>query len=348
MNVGGPNDLSIQAVGTATPPPPPPRERDSLEGLLAVTLSPTVTPHRERLVDILKVIDRTQTGRELLYDFRTLAKHGQYPCVELADPKEAPQQEAAKPHALFLNLDTLTAGASEIGLSPEAEHASSVVSRLTEIRNALALQGQEGRLNTSRLEALDVPMDPGVTVAAFRKELEASGALGAIPVHRPSMASHPYGAVTESVDAANDAANDTRRPGTARRAFRWADRKVQAFRDFVLRRRDPSATDSPRKPPGSSASANSSVPGSPVSGNPSAPGVTDVAAQAASIPDDDATPDAKTPDRPLIKEAKDPKTSRHRRTFSIRHLKDVRNPPQDADTNRSRADTVHIRRKETS
>lgn len=323
VQVGGPTDSSVIVGGAGVPSRPPEQELDSLGGgLLLATLFFSATPYRERIVDILRVIQGTQRGRELLHDFRTLAAQGKYPSLDLADPGEIPGREADNPQGLFLSQDALTAGASEIGLSPEEEHAPAVVLRLTQIRNFLALHGQNGQSNTSGMDVLDVPMDPEATAAVFRQELEAAAAsrskAAAIDPTVPGRSeqhavlrrqstggANPYAAVTEPPPGStgissletNGSPQEEHRigPGGARRVFRWAERKVQAFRDFVLRRREPDGIEQP----------------------------------------------VEQTDRPIIKGATDPKTSRHKRTHSIRNFREINSAKTDTNTARPRSDTTH-------
>lgn len=345
MQIEGSHGIPIADQGA--PPRPPEPQRDTLGGLMTATVAPAVQPYRERLLDILYVVDRTQIGRELLYDIRTLAGRGHHPFVDLAPPRDMPTREASKPHGLFLSEATLTAPASEIGLAPEVEHAPSVVLRLVQIRNALAARAQGNHARPVRIEPIDVPMDPIATVVAFRKELQALGALGpkpgiadaagsaaAVPrlpmrpieAHAPLTAVtdgcearavsllcipsgkdagdvHPYEAVTEPGANGQTAAAEP----TARRVFRWTEQKVQAFRNFVLRRRDGAGGDAHPKPPG-----------------PATPDklplqcVADVPGQAASAVHESPEPAVGTPERPIIKGTGRPSFLRHQRSPSGR------------------------------
>ncbi|OZI23181.1 hypothetical protein CAL26_06810 [Bordetella genomosp. 9] len=230
---------------------------------------PTAREHRPRIVDTLRVIHATQTGRELLHDFRTLGERGKHPTIALADGGDIPRKEAEKPHCLYLAADSLTAGASRIGVPPEVEQAPSMLLRLTQVRNALAGRSPESRFTKSPTDVLDVWLDPVSTVVKFRKELEVhertpSASLAAengrhslstplmpdqgpadgdpplppgraraflcIPLRKDSR---PAYMPVVAVDAAD--ATEVSRPGKARMAFRWAAQQVQKFAGFMGR-----------------------------------------------------------------------------------------------------------------
>ncbi|ARP80670.1 hypothetical protein CAL12_07335 [Bordetella genomosp. 8] len=230
---------------------------------------PTVSDHRPRIVDTLRVIHATQTGRELLHDFRTLGERGKHPTIALADGGDIPRKEAEKPHCLYLAADSLTAGATRIGVPPEVEQAPSMLLRLTQVRNALAGRSPESRFTKSPTDVLDVWLDPVSTVVKFRKELEVHertpSASQATESRRHSMStplivgqapidgespiapgggrgflciplrkdSRPaYGPVV-AVDPTD--ATEIARPGKARLAFRWAAQQVQKFAGFMGR-----------------------------------------------------------------------------------------------------------------
>jgi hypothetical protein len=170
MQVGPSANLPAATDPTA-PPRPPERQRDTLEGLLEATLFPAIKPHRASIVDILRVIDETQIGRELLQDFRTLAARGKFPSIDCQSQQNSQTQDARRTHCLLLREDLLTAGALDIGVAPEMEYAPSVVFRLTEIRNVLAADGKDHHFRSPVADATDVRMDPVGTSVRFRAEL---------------------------------------------------------------------------------------------------------------------------------------------------------------------------------
>lgn len=279
MQAGGAgrSDPGVNGIDNhLTPPRPPERERDELDGLLTATLFPTVKPHRPRIIDMLRVIHATQTGRELLHDFHRLAARGRHPTIELSYGSDTSRKEAEKPHCLCLAHDTLTAGASAIGLAPEVEHAPSMLLRLTHIRNTLAERSPESRYTTSPTDVLDVWMDPVITAVNFRKELAvhqaasttaqaASGrrdsvsaplivnrdgsdpdtpvvvdrdrAFFCIPFRKDSRPAYQP-VVVQEIDA-----TEAQGAGKARLAFQWAAQQARKFGNFIGRR--DAAGDSP-------------------------------------------------------------------------------------------------------
>jgi hypothetical protein len=138
---------------------------------MEATLFPAIKPHRASIVEILRVIDETQIGRELLQDFRTLAARGKFPSIDCQSQQNSQAQDAKRTHCLLLREDLLTAGALDIGVAPETEYAPSVVFRLTEIRNVLAADGKDHHFRSPVADATDVRMDPVGTSVRFRAEL---------------------------------------------------------------------------------------------------------------------------------------------------------------------------------
>lgn len=270
MQAGGArSDPGVNGIDNLTPPRPPGRERDDLDGLLTATLFPTVKPHRPRIVDMLRVIEATQTGRELLHDLRRLAERDRHPTIELANGRDTSRREAEKPHCLCLAEDMLTAGASAIGLAPEVEHAPSMLMRLVQIRNALAERSAESRYTTSPTTVLDVWMDPVGTVVKLRNELAvhqpSSRTTGDAPERKDSVStpliSDRNGRDTDKpvivdrdraffclplrkdstppyqpVVARDIDTTEAQSPGKARLAFRWAAQQAQKFGNFIGRR----------------------------------------------------------------------------------------------------------------
>ncbi|CAM3528047.1 hypothetical protein BOSP111201_10345 [Bordetella sputigena] len=271
MQTGGAgrSDPGVNGIDNLTPPRPPERERDDLDGLLTATLFPRVKAHRPRIIDMLRVIQATQTGRELLHDFRMLAERGRYPTIELADGRDTSRKEAEKPHCLCLAKDMLTAGASTIGLAPEVEHAPSMLMRLAQIRNALAERSAESRYTTSPTTVLEVWMDPVATVVNLRNELEvhrpfpragedAPGRRDSVST--PLIANRDASSVDMPIVAGRDKAffclplrkdsaspykpvvapeidtTETQGPGKTRLVFRWAAQQAQKFGSFIGRR----------------------------------------------------------------------------------------------------------------
>jgi hypothetical protein len=124
---------------TTVPARPPKPEQDTLDGYLNAYLAQSVKPHRDRLVDILRVIDGTTTGHELLDYFRDRASLNNVPMVNLLPPgAEVPDSAAA--HDVWLKEEALTGHAQEIGVSPETEYAPSVFQSLSITRAAVLVR----------------------------------------------------------------------------------------------------------------------------------------------------------------------------------------------------------------
>jgi hypothetical protein len=148
----------------AAPPLPPLPQPDMLDGFLGAYIAKAAQPHRERLVDVLRVISATSVGHAVLDDFNTLAMQNRTPTVDLlAQGDSALTASATAPATVWLSRDDMTATAREIGVTPEAEHAPAVLWSLVTSRNALRA-------------AAGLPMkelDPVAVLADFRAELAA-------------------------------------------------------------------------------------------------------------------------------------------------------------------------------
>lgn len=122
-------------LDTGVPARPPAPALDPLDGFLDAYLAHAVKPHRERLVDILRVIENTPSGRTLLDHFRDRALQGNALVVNLLAPG-TPLPEGAAAHDLWLNEADLTSHAQQIGVPPEVQYAPSVFQSLSMARMA--------------------------------------------------------------------------------------------------------------------------------------------------------------------------------------------------------------------
>ncbi|HTK01409.1 MAG TPA: hypothetical protein VL522_17385 [Bordetella sp.] len=156
--------MHLTVPNTTVPTRPPQPEQDALDGYLDAYLAQPVKPHRDRLVDILRVINGTQTGHELLDYFRDRASLNNVPTVNLLAPgAEVPDSSAA--HDVWLKEEALTGHAQEIGVSPETEYAPSVFQSLSITRAAVLVRNY---IDGSH-------KDLAAMQARFLAELNASG-----------------------------------------------------------------------------------------------------------------------------------------------------------------------------
>ncbi|ARP80671.1 hypothetical protein CAL12_07340 [Bordetella genomosp. 8] len=124
------------------PPARPPKpERDDLGGRLDVYLAQSVRDAgcRERLIDILGVIDAMPSGHEVLEYFRERARQDHPLAVHLLS-SDAPVARDLASRDLWLSLDVLTAPAPDIGVPPERHYAAAVFQALLAARNACIVE----------------------------------------------------------------------------------------------------------------------------------------------------------------------------------------------------------------
>ncbi|ANN79006.1 hypothetical protein [Bordetella flabilis] len=158
--------MHIPATTPTTPPdrpPIPPRPvRDDLDGLLTAYLSDAAKPHRDKVLDLLRVMDTAPAGRHLLMELRGLAQGGHVPVIDLRAGDAKPLDEAVEGTPVWrLPADAVRQHAAEVGVPPETQHAPAVFWDLISVRNTLVrLAGTSGE-----------PLDPVQLQARFRTEL---------------------------------------------------------------------------------------------------------------------------------------------------------------------------------
>ncbi|CAM3528037.1 hypothetical protein BOSP111201_10340 [Bordetella sputigena] len=131
----------VNSLDNSPPERPPKPQRDDLNGLLDVYLAQSVKEagYRERLIDILGVIDRTSGGRAVLEYFRERARENRPLAVNLLAPGTAVAPDLAS-QDLWLPKDVLTAPAPDIGVTPEEHYAPAVFHALLVARNARVVE----------------------------------------------------------------------------------------------------------------------------------------------------------------------------------------------------------------
>jgi hypothetical protein len=154
------------------PPIPPKPPRDALDGLLTVFMAQAATPHRGKVVDLVRLIDSAPTGRQLLDELRTLGQMGLHPIVDVRGQASKPLDEMSGTSRMWwLDADVLEQGAQEIGVPPERRHAPAAFWDLVSTRNALAQLGHSA----------SGALDPVELQARLRAELDSAAGAGPQP-----------------------------------------------------------------------------------------------------------------------------------------------------------------------
>jgi hypothetical protein len=131
--------------------------------LLTGYLSDAAKPHRDKVLDLLRVMDKVPAGRHLLVELRGLAQGGHVPVIDLRADDAKPLGEAVEGTPVWrLPADAVRQHATEIGVPPESRHAPAVFWDLISVRNALV-----------RAAGMSAdPLDPVRLQAQFRTELK--------------------------------------------------------------------------------------------------------------------------------------------------------------------------------
>jgi hypothetical protein len=151
------------------PPIPPRPVQDELEGLLTAFMTDAAKPHRDKVVDLLRLMETAPTGRQLLMELRALAQGGSTPLIDLRAEGAKPLDEAGDETPVWrLPAEAVRQGAVQIGVPPETQHAPTAFWDLIGVRNALVRLG-----GTS-----EAPLDPVQLQAQFRAELKGGDDAG--------------------------------------------------------------------------------------------------------------------------------------------------------------------------
>jgi hypothetical protein len=137
---------------------------DVLDGRLEVILREPAKPYRDRLVELVGLIDKTPTGHKLLDSFRDLAMAGQRPRVDVRPARAAVEDTPENSRVLWLRPDILRTQAPEIGVSADEGHAALVLWDLAMVHNGLV----------SLISPNPEKLDPIALHMTFRREFTES------------------------------------------------------------------------------------------------------------------------------------------------------------------------------
>src|SRR5262245_44125045 len=136
-----PNEVALPVAivippASFVPDVPPKPHLDNLDGHMDACLAQSAGPHRDQLVNILRVIGDTPTGRTLLDEFHQRSEKNKLPIVvNVLKTGDAPPPSVMAQH-LWLPENLLIAHAQEVGVRPEVQHAPAVFDELAAALNA--------------------------------------------------------------------------------------------------------------------------------------------------------------------------------------------------------------------